>query len=321
MYRLFLAALLILPGPCLAQTGGVVVRIPDGTSSRCINPVRDKIWLTLRRLVTTKASGWFTSENSVAVIVNALVKTDPSQSKPIAFPLASEATFGDAPNGQVSLPIEYTVVSGLRLSLPNDQYISGLDVDITLLNKKSKNKWGSALATLSSVTKGLPIPASPLTQSASYLMDFANQAVDADLSAQASDDKVKSATLAMNFDSSGKCNGDFESTGTIALIQAQGAGGPDLVSIDKPDSYCWRAQLKPAFIVEAAKLETGFNCDDTHYQPLYRAISNNYVGFFVNAIGSTGTAGKESAALQRDTRQSLSRCTANGIAQDRCLIQ
>src|SRR5207249_1864913 len=150
------------------------------------------------RLVTTKKAGWFTKDKSVAGIINVAVKAEPQPAKPIVFPLLTEGTFGDASGGQVSVPLEYTLVSGLTLRQSTVLY-TGLGVEITLLNRRGKNGWGSALASLSEITKNLPIPASPLTQSASYLMDFANAAVTKDVEGQDINDKVKSAALALNF--------------------------------------------------------------------------------------------------------------------------
>src|SRR5439155_2952635 len=81
--------------PSYAQGGAVPVRIPvvDGQSRRCINSSSDQIWLTLRRLVTTRKENWFTRDNSVAAIINVAVKAEPQPGKPIVFPLMTEATF------------------------------------------------------------------------------------------------------------------------------------------------------------------------------------------------------------------------------------
>lgn len=231
----------------------------------------------------------------------------------------TEATFGDAPNGQVSLPIEYNIVSGLLLHAPNSTYYDGMGIDITLLPRSTKNKWGTALRTLDEVTKGLPIPASPLTQAASYLMDFANNAVDKDIADQPKDDKVKSAALALTFDPDAKCQGDFETTGTVAIIQREGVTGPNLIPVDKTKDYCFASELRPVFLVKAASRDPAFACSSAHYDSLYREISNNYVGFFINAVAASGTAGAMTAAVKRDQEASRRRCIANDVAATKCL--
>lgn len=322
MSRLWLVVLLLLPAsPCLAQSGGgaVPIRIPDGVGTRCINGGNDRIWLTLRRVITNKTSGWFTEDKSVATLLNAQVRADPESR--IAFPLMTETTIANFPNGQVSVPLEYTLVSGLNLAQTGVKY-TGLNVDVTLLNKRGKNKWGNALNALKEITQKLPIPASPVTQAASYLMDFANNAVTKDIDGQAMNDKVKSGTLALNFDPTGSCRGsapdgsDFETTGTIAIVQGDGVPGPDFVDIGKSNDYCWSAELRPAFIVKAAPKEGTRPCTDASYATKARQISNNYVAFFLNARAVTPSLRELRAA---DWTQSMARCAANGVAAEECL--
>jgi hypothetical protein len=304
------AMLLLLPSVCLAQNGGVVIRIPDGANTRCINPAKDRVWITLRRLVTTRTQSWLKKDNTVAVIIKATVNSEPAETK-MEFPLMSEASFNDAAFGQVSLPIEYNIVNGLKLTATNNQYFKGIGIDITLLNRRGKNAWGSALSALSEVSAKLPIPSNPITQAGSYLMSFANSAVDKDLANQANDDKVKTATLAMNFDPTAACAGEFESSGTIAIVRD--IGSPDnLIKIGDVNNYCWSAELRPAFVVKAAAKDQAFPCTSDHYSQSYKQISNNYVGFFVNAVQGTGTSGATTELVNRDREAALARCKANG---------
>ena len=72
---------------CLAnQSGGIPLRIPDSPTPRCINYNTDKVWLTLYRVVSTRKTSWFTSDNQAEMIINVQVKTDPQSDKPLAFP-------------------------------------------------------------------------------------------------------------------------------------------------------------------------------------------------------------------------------------------
>lgn len=163
------------------------------------------------------------------------------------------------PTGQVSVPIEYTIIDGLQIKQGAVVY-TGISLELTLLNKRGRNKWGNALQALSDVTnsKKLPIPASPITQAAGYLLDYANTAVTKDLGSENTDDKAKSTALAFNFDPTGKCSGnagdgsDFERTGTVAIVQSEGSPGEGLVDIKQVNNYCWAAELKPAFILKVA---------------------------------------------------------------------
>ena len=297
--------------------GAVIVRIPDGVNPVCINGSKDAVWLTMRRLVTDSSSGWLTKDQTVALLMNTTVKakTQDQPAKAISFPLMTEIRIEKYSNGQISVPIEYTLVDGLRLNESSIRY-TGLQVELTLINKKGKNKWGSALEALSEVSKKLPIPSNPYAQSAGYLLDFTNSAVAKDIKAQETDDKRRSAALALNFDPTGACAGagGFETTGTVAVVQATGAPGADLISIDTVNSHCWSADLRPSFVLKAAPM-VGGSC--TGLAPAaYRPVSNHYLGFFVNAVPAENVlAGPD----DRKIRDALRRCEVNGVSRKNCL--
>jgi hypothetical protein len=307
----------LLGGTGLAQdgAGGIPVRVPnvDGLPSQCIDASKDRVWFTLRRLVTSKNAGWFKKDNSVQVIINAQVRTDPA--KPLSFPLTTEAKFGDVPTGQVSVPIEYPIVGGLQLTQGEVVY-TGIGVEITLLNIQDRSKLGSAIQALSTITGSskLPIPASPYLQGATYLLDFANTAIKNDIDANNKNDKLKSGALSFNFDPDGQCNGDFETTGTKAIVYSVGVNPPDasFVDISHSDDYCWSADLTPTFILKATKKDAGTSCQDPRYAQRYMAITNNYIGFFLNKRTTSKKLGPDSA-YEKDRNVSLQRCQQNGI--------
>jgi len=318
------AAFVCRPNEGLGQ-GAIPVRIsvPDGAGgSRCINAASDQVWITLRRVITNRSQGWFTQDNTVGTVINATVKGK-NVDKPPTFPLMTESRLQGMPTGQVSVPIEYTIIDGLQLKQGTVVY-TGISLELTLLNKRGRTKWGNALQALVDVTssKKLPIPASPITQAAGYLLEYANTAVTQDLASENKDDKAKSAALAFNFDPTGKCSGsagdgsDFERTGTVAIVQSEGTPGDGLVDIKQVNNYCWSAELKPAFILKVAGKDPAKRCESADYTPAWKQVSNNYVAFFVNAIPSTGVLGP---ANVKDREASLTRCSANGIAPQDCL--
>lgn len=319
--RIWLLWFAALTATAFAQGNGAIpVRIPDGPHSRCINGASDRVWLTMRRVITDKNGGWLTKDTTISVIATVLVHSDPEAAKPLSFPLTTEATLESYGTGQVSVPIEYSMVDGFNLSQPNGQSsvkYTGFQVDLTLLNMKGKTKWGSGLQALDTVAKKLPLPASPITSTATYLLDFANNAVTSDLNAQDTSDKVKAATITLNFDPTGSCQSeDFESTGTIAIVQ----GGPPkdgyFVDISRPDDYCFSADLRPAFVLKAAGKDPSKACTAANYTPQWNQVSNDYVAFFLNAVASPGHLGGHPTT---DKADSLARCRANGIADQDCL--
>jgi hypothetical protein len=305
-----------------AQAGIAPVRIPmaDSADTHCIDPSRDQIWLTLRRLVLDKSKGFLQEDKNVGIVLNAQISTDPQENKSIAFPLISQADIRSMESGQVSIPIEYAVVRGLALKQDDVRYI-GIDFDITIVNTKGRNAWGNALSALAETADKLPLPASPLKDSATYLLDFANKAVTKDLEDQASNDKLKSASLAFNFDPTGRCGdrkneSEFESTGTIALLYASGVQGASLIPIAEINQHCWTAELKPAFVLKATRKEQGLPCDSADYDDKYTAVTNNYVAFYLNALPVPEVLGTVDDEV---ISNAIRRCAANGVSEENCL--
>lgn len=310
-----------VPISCAAQQGGGrVVRVEGASGAeRCIDPYNDKVWLTLRGLTVSKAGTWFTTDKDVSLIMNARVNSDPAPPNPIVFPLMSVAKLGDGPPGQIIVPIEYQLVSGLTLKQDNVVY-TGLGVELTLINIKDRSKLGNALQALETITAAakLPIPASPYTQAATYLTAFANSAVQKDIDAQ-KDDKAIAGAMQFNFDPEGKClQGDFEKTGTKAIIFAAGEkSSPGYVNIEAPEQYCFNAKLTPAFILGAAKRVGDKDCS-TYSAGDFKTVTNNYVGLFLNKQTTRRVLGPN-VPLERDNKESATRCKDHGIPDAQCI--
>jgi hypothetical protein len=317
---------------CQGQ-GGVPVRVPDdpGAASRCINPTTDQIWLTLRRLVTNRnKGGWFSKDADVSIVINANLQTTPALSAPISYPLAAQAKFGDALPGQVSIPIEYTIVSGLVLSQTESAKkvtYTGMGVDVTLINTKQATAFSNIIQALVTATGSgkLSIPSNPYSTAATYLLGFANTAIQNSIKGTDNKDKAVTGALAFNFDPSGSCTGktatggDFETTGTKAFLESDGirnppAGTAVYVDINQTNNFCWSADLDPAFVLKATPKKAGVACTDASYASKYLPVSNNYDAFFLNkGTVSKVLGGRPSTTALRDRKESLLRCKANGI--------
>jgi hypothetical protein len=305
--------------PQPSQQGGVPVYVDDGVSSECINRTTDSIWITLRRLIVTKPpDGWFTHQTDVAIYLNPTVVTEDAKS--LTFPLLTKGAYGAYAPGQVSLPIDYTIVSSLALKQSSATY-TGVHLEVTLLNENSRNRWGNALSVLADVTKKLPIPSNPYTQGASYLLDFTNKVVEQDLQTltkSSAADVAKSGILDLTFDPTGKCKGDFAKTGTAAFLQSDGPLGSGHVDLGKLTSYCFRAQLRPAFVLEEAPAPAGGNCSGLPAGTAFTTVTNNYVAFYVNALVVPKTLAGVPAALRMAAE---TRCVNNGTPRAQCLTQ
>ena len=332
--------LLMLPvflgiAPILAQStvpqhrfnGGVPVRIPDAPMPRCINGSTDQVWLTLYRVVMTKKSGWFTASNEAEIVVTVQVKTKPQSAQNLSYPLSSKVNIRDYDTGQTSLPVEYNLINGLGLKQKDadghDVFYTGLGVDTTVISLKSQGSLGATLSALAQLTgsKKLPIPDTPYTQAAGYLLDFANAAVNNEINNQNADDKYTTASLALNFDPEGICHEPgpdgqgFESTGTKAILMAEGITGAGYVQIEAAGDYCWTAETTPVFVLKAAKKLADKPCADRSYAALYKAVTNNYVAYFLQKrTPATHFAHFRRAKFKRDIDESNLLCQLLGVA-------
>jgi hypothetical protein len=323
-----LVSLVSLPSFSFGQQhGGIPLRIEEGPTPRCINYNTDKVWLTLYRVVITKKSGWFTSDNQAEIVLNVQVKTQPQSDKTLAFPLSSKVNIREYGAGQVSIPVEYTLVSGLALKQgTGDKAVAytGFGLDTTVVNLKGKHGLGVALDALDQIvgSKKLPIPDNPYSQAAGYLLDFANKAVTDSITNQNADDKYTTASLALNFDSDGTCTGNspegraFETTGTKAILMSDGVPGPGYVPIDKTDDYCWAATTQPSFVLKAAPKVGGKPCRDPSYSSKLVQVTNNFVAYFLQKRQVSGHLGVSNAA--RDKKESLQLCGALGLPSSEC---
>jgi hypothetical protein len=313
---------------CMAsqQHGGIPLRISDAPSPRCINYNTDQVWLTLYRVVTTKKNGWFTHQNQVEIVLNVVANTQPQSAKTLSFPLSSKVNVRDYAQGQISVPVEYTLVSGLKLTQgtgANAVNYTGFALDTTLVNLESKNALGAALDALNSATgsKKVPIPENPYTQVAGYLLDFASNAVTNSINDHNADDKLTTETLALNFDPAGTCSDSgpdgsgFETTGTKALLMSDGVQGPGYVPIDQTTNYCWTATTQPSFVINAAKKVGNTPCSDSSYNSKYVPVTNNFVAYFLQKRQVSGHLG---VSPLRDKKESLELCAALGLAASGC---
>ena len=332
--RVFMCGLFLAASQMsFAQSGSQIVRIPDGQKARCIDPSTDQIYLTLRRGITEKSRGWLKKDAEVALIIKVAVDVA-GVPDPILVPLAIRSPLSGYAKGQVSLPIEYRIVRGLRLTQADTRY-TGLSLEVTVLNTKSKTPWGRALQALIETAQKIPLPESPVSLATGYLFDIANIAIDGDLEDQDHGDKVKSAAMALNFDPTGECSGsgglDFEHTGTLAVIGSGGLKGPGYVEPASTNEYCWTAELRPSFVLKAAKIRPGVGCNDASYRAKQVRVTNDYMAFFLNAVPVQYRPGSSvfmmrnlqfmhyfTFSFEADRTASLARCRAHDVAEEEC---
>jgi hypothetical protein len=308
------------------NSGGVPVRIPNGPNAECINRSTDQIWFTLYRVVETKTSGFFNKENQAQIVLQVQLQSKPQSGQPLSFPLSTKINIRPYSKGQVSLPVEYTLINGLDLTKKDESNKSveytNLSVNTTLVNVKSRNGLGVALQALSDITGSnkLPIPDNPYTAAATYLMGVANKAVQADIDDKNADDKYPSSSLALNFSNNPSCSGTgpngagFETTGTKAVLMAEGEQGDGYVPIDQVNNYCWTAELTPSFVLKAARIIDGKPCGDPSYNKSYKQVTNNFIAYFLQRQSKAGTPPGFAPELLRQLSDNERLCELLGVS-------
>ncbi|MCI0419555.1 MAG: hypothetical protein L0312_10085, partial [Acidobacteria bacterium] len=282
----------------------IVVRISDGASSRCVNLATDRVWLLLRRLVTNKEKGWFTDDRSVGVLVNTTLEGyTGSKTEKRVFPRMVESRIEDYESGNgVSIPIEFGILNSFLLRNGPDTY-SSAEFDFAIVRKKKRTTWGHVLDALVSVTKKLPLPASPFTDGFGYFAEYANSAVERSIREESNAQNViPQARIAQVFSLNGQCiqGDDFARTGTLAVIQAA-AGSEDqgYVDIARHDRYNFKADAQPVFSLRFCIKNQNGQCPGN-----YRLVQNDYAAFFLNAVSevSGGPQLREESAPRESPR-------------------
>jgi len=104
--------------------------------------------------------------------------------------------------------------------------------------------------------------------------------------------------------SPGACNGDFETTGTVAVVQAAPEPlGEGFIDTGSPTDYKFRADLKPAFVLQFCKKDASGNCTK------FGDVQNDYIGFYIYG-GPESEAGKGLHSWKEEAR---TRCAAHGV--------
>lgn len=306
--------------------GGVAVRIADAPEPSCIYAPTDKVWLTLYRIVETKNHGFFSTENQAEIVTTVNVHSDPQSQKALSFPLSVKVNTRPYSSGQVYLPVEYLLVSGLPLTQQDSGgkniVYTGFDVDTAIVNIRSAGGVGSAISALTTVTGSnkLSIPVDPYSQAASYLLDFANTSIKNDIDSKNADDKYTGTSLTLPFVTSTPtqqptCPKGFETTGTKAWLMADGLRGDDYVPIDKTDEYCWTADIIPSFSLKAAKMMPGKACTDPSYAAQYKQVTNNFIAYYLQKqpVSSGHLGAAKSRELIKDKQESQRLCRVLGV--------
>jgi hypothetical protein len=314
----------------LAQGIGEIVRIPAPISPRCINSTTDEVTVTLRRIITQRTGGLFTSDNQAGVAVVTTLNADGSP--PTKTPSVSLINIASAPKGQVMLLLEYPVASQLLLTQeksPTSEKLvtKNMQLDLYLARVRSDNTFGKILTVASQFLGKLPIPANPYATVANQVLQFANQTITNETSREGAL-QFASVTLQfsrLNIPDLEQCTeNDYQSTGAIAIIGAGGAHNVPPLPLGNLDKrYCWKYASKNTYeVLYAAKPRQG--CQSLA-ESAYEEVPNDYVMLLVSAASvakpTKGGVAAEGSFRSRDLAESRKLCEAMGVDLNQCGVK
>lgn len=275
--------------------GEIIVRVEDGSTSRCINASTDRITMNLRRLVIDKDVGIFTEDKLAGVLISTIISGDEITGIPrkVSFPRMYTVTVAPYAAGYVSLPVEEKLFSRFALTNDGNSYDTA-ELEFSIIFKRDKTPFGIALSALEDISKTLPTPINPFSESFKYFAQYANKVVDGSLSKEHNvAASSREGKIIMTFSSTGTCTGDQEKTGTLAVVK--GAAGKESDGyVDIKKQYCWTAELKPVYTLKFAPPK-GTGCKDIA-SDAFKRVSNPYVAFYLNAEPRTLTSSRSPQA-------------------------
>lgn len=283
----------IVISPSVAATvpdGKIIVRVEDGSASRCINSTTDRITMNLRRIIVNKDIGFFTEDRAAAVIVNTTISGEEggATQKKVNFPRMYVVNTASYLQGYTSLPIEEKLFSRFSLTNSGNSYDTA-EVEFTVLAKKGKAPFGLALSALADISKSLPTPMNPFSEGFKYFSDYANKVIEGSLNENNNiGQQSKEGKITLSFSSTSTCTGDQEYTGTLAIVSGVKEKDTDgFVDIKK--DYCWKAVFKPVFTLKFAPKPTNSTCAGVA-EGLFKQVNNPYLAFYLNAEPKTLTS-------------------------------
>jgi hypothetical protein len=128
----------------LAQTssaqlidGGVILRVDDDATTRCVNGAADAITFHLVRMVSQRRSGWLQKDQSVGLLIETSIEgATAGTTEKISFPRSFLIDVRDYRPGIVFIPVEQKLLSRLQLRQGNNVFTS-VQFDFKLISTRS----------------------------------------------------------------------------------------------------------------------------------------------------------------------------------------
>ena len=319
-----LALLMSLFAPMAFAQGKVVVRVDDTSGSHCIDATTERISVFVRRVFVERRAGLFSQDNKAGVLVRTKLQaksTDPNQVEAsVQVPSVDLVSVKDDVNGRVSLALEYAVASDFALRQGNN-LTTVMDLYINLARTRDRSGFGEVLQLAGTALQQVTLPANVFTQVSSKFLKFANQAVDASINTDATEEI---AHISSSFRRGRETNLDrckaqgHERTGVIAALLSTGAAGQRLVPMTNTErDYCFRYSSGATFELLAGKRGADGSCP----APVaFSAVMNDYVMLIVSAqpVETAGRGIFTEEEFDQIKKESSQRCSDLGLDKSIC---
>jgi hypothetical protein len=274
------------------KSGATIIRIEDGSNSKCINQNEHAVQIGLAAIKLSKTKNWFKNQTQAGIQVGIRISGRDSQFNTKATELTQMymVNVKDYNKGSILLPMEGSIVDFFPLR-NNGAFYSGIDLSVSLLEKKGNTPFGTVIKELANFTKQYPLPTNPFNNTVKKLANFTT-----DLISRNNDDgnnvkrhDVPNSTINLPFSPDSDCTGNLfqEKTGVFAIVY----GNKDTkeaghIDINKTAQYIFKIQKEPSRTILVAKKDN--NGKTTKYTP----IQNEFIMFYINAFSIVPTKNK-----------------------------
>jgi len=292
---------LITPWAVFSQTpGATIIRIEDGVSSRCVNRNEDAIQIGLVGMKISKKKNWFKEQTQAGVQVGVRIEGMDAEynTKATEFTQVYVVDVKEYDKGSILIPIEGNIVRYFPLQNKGVFY-NGIDLSISLIQKKNDAPFGVAVKELVNFTKQFPLPTNPFDPAIKTLANFTSSLLSpSNDEGNGINRPAPVSTINLPFSPVANCseNSFQEKTGVFAVIYGSSETAEEgYVDIYKTTDYAFKLQTKPSRAILVAKKDAQGNL--APYKPLH----NEFIMFYLNAFATNPTSPKTVITMTPNT--------------------
>jgi hypothetical protein len=285
---------------CFAQKpGATIVRIDDGVTTRCINRNSDAVQIGFAGMKIDKKKNWFQQQTQAGIQVGVRVEGMDAEynTKATEFTQIYVVDVKEYDKGSILLPIEGNIVRYFPLQNKGTFY-NGIDLAVTLIQKKDNTSFGVVVKELASMTKQFPFPTTPFDPGIKMLADFTSKIISPSNDEDNKINRIPASTINLPFSPNGNCNENSfqEKTGVFSVVfGSENVDAEGYVDINKTSDYLFKLQTSPSRAILVCKKDAQGKC--TNFKPL----NNDFLLFYINAFPLNPTSPKTTLTVTPNT--------------------